>query len=711
MSGSCSHTGATEGIPMTAYNFPAKATAKTAAALREQHAYDYNFWRAVPAAQWRIYAADELEWWSRTIGFARGLVKSGSITIDKRWTAAELNALWDLAVSGKRGIDVHYCTHQDAELAAWTARATTDALAIALAASCNLHSTDTLFAGFSAAQLRPIKRARMISDAQATDSASKSAAKVRRWYFIAADAVTVEEWAAIAPLSCEEMLAVPYGAKPDQFVAVRTNLQGVRASVHKWVEDNALARTYLFSYDSSETATALLLWAASLESVNDPFVAKAAAILEADRDSFRKGWVRERAAPRIANALLAAPDPKAVLAGLRGTTKSKAVIDLLEAAKKLLVTNLGLAGAGAVSWEAMDPDAGAELLESQDDVPKAIAGWLNNADGNAAVRIFLATAVFLIQKKNKGKLGTDEWKTVSAILRRIETTAGPDLPSEITRRNWGKQTMDEAFAWGYELLQRAFDGASTVNKPMSEDELAAAMKALHAASKNERFRGLLAGVLGESFAQKLVRLAAACANHKGGTVTRWFAERTEQAPGAKTINRLYGSPIGVSAKAWPMTKKKKPMQHILTLETRALSNEAQAQLGNTAAIAVFLADINEPYGEHAIVALSRADLALTGKPVREPDIEGVKLELHELRMPKAVYQGGKKTGPLKELRTALDHLDGVLSTDRTSPDWIQEPEPDGALIAQLDATFAPQLNFGDCGAIYIMTGGLVFQCS
>jgi hypothetical protein len=159
---------------------PADVAAESAAALRAKCAFNRDCWRAVPVEQWATSAGAKLHWWSRTIGFARGLVGQGAIAIDEQWTPAELDARWTVAVSGKPGISVRYNTHQDQALAAWTTRAPTHAIAVALVATCQLDSTLTLVEQLSPAQRLAIKRARVLCDAVASESISRSSRSAPR---------------------------------------------------------------------------------------------------------------------------------------------------------------------------------------------------------------------------------------------------------------------------------------------------------------------------------------------------------------------------------------------------------------------------------------------------------------------------------------------------------------------------------------------------
>ncbi len=692
---------------MTAFTFPAKADAKTVTELRSAHNHSHDFWRAVPEAQWNLFAKPGLDWWSRTIGFARGLVTTGSFTWDAQWTPGELDTLWELAVSGRPGITVHYNTHQTAALNAWVARATTAELARALDASCEPGSVTTLFPAFSAAQVAAIKPTRIGADAASTDYYQKAAAATRRWSFVIHTSLSEAEFAALASVNPEDLFPGNI-LDPESVAKVRPHLAAVRPALRAWVT-RALEWEHAFTYDAhAKTETIFVLWAAALEGAQDPLVAQAAAMIAAQKTAFRKERNREKLAERYGGALVAASDPSGVLAALRAATKDKSTIDMLDRARKVLDTNLGRAGTAPVSWGAMDPVAGEALLAASSNAKQAIADALCSADGNVALRVFLSTSL-LLRGSKPDMLGGDEWKTLRSILATLDRTAGDSLPDKIVRPTWGKMTLDEAFAWAWEVAVYALTRTAYSSKPTTEDKLRADVQKLHDASENERFRGLLKGVLGESQGAKLVRLAAACDLAKG-TITRYFVERTDEEPGKQDVNRLYGAPLGVSAKAWPRTKKKQPMHHLITLESRALSPEVRRDLDRAAAIAVFASDLDDPTGGFALVSLSRADLAKAHEPVVAPVIAGVKLALLEIVMPKAAFLGGKKTGPLKELRIALDSLDVVLSTDTVSPRWIQEPEPDGTLIVELRESFASKLNFGDAGAIYVMTGGVVFQC-
>jgi hypothetical protein len=399
-------------------------------------------------------------------------------------------------------------------------------------------------------------------------------------------------------------------------------------------------------------------------------------------------------------ALVAAPDPLGVLAALGAGIRDKGTLDMLNRARAILETNLGLLGVGTVSWAAMEPENGAALLAQSPDPEKLISEALASADANGTLRILFAMAHL---SGGKDRLGSAAWSTVEKVLARLDHVTGDDLAADMTLPLWGKRTIDELFKAFVESIVH-----SLTTQSLPKGELLARLRALHDASTKERFRGLLKGVLGETSIEKLRRLASACDLKE--RVTRRFVERTAAKPAPTDVSRLYGSPIGVSAATWPR-RGEAPMQHVITLATSALSAAAQKEFGSAVAVAAFVEAIDSPDGAWALVRLSASDLERHHEPIVAPAIQGVRLDVHEIAMPAAAFAGGAKKGPLKELRTALDHLDGVLASDVTSPKWIQDPEPRGTLIAELRASFAPQLNFGDQGAIYLMTDGVAFQCA
>ena len=168
---------------------------------------------------------------------------------------------------------------------------------------------------------------------------------------------------------------------------------------------------------------------------------------------------------------------------------------------------------------------------------------------------------------------------------------------------------------------------------------------------------------------------------------------------------------GVSADRIP-TFEGRPMEHIITIETRLFApavRESYAKNG-VVAVSVFLSSRSDhqafaPGSPHAaVVELSAAEIAKGAPVATEGEItdRGVALEAITCTLPDAVFQGGAKKGSLYELRKLLDRTD-FLAPDRGSPRWIQDPQFSGEFLFDLDGEFAglSSLNLGDMGRFYV----------
>lgn len=226
----------------------------------------------------------------------------------------------------------------------------------------------------------------------------------------------------------------------------------------------------------------------------------------------------------------------------------------------------------------------------------------------------------------------------------------------------------------------------------------------------------LEGATVEDVPTRLTRLLASAAKDPklADTVERNIVLRTPTSPGAKTINRLFGPPIGIDIKQWPKKGKAK-LEHVITLETRLLSDAARASLPDkAAAVAVFVDSIQAGFERGVVVPLTKAQLAKGATAVTkgEGSIEaGYALDAIRISIPARVFQGGKKTGTLFELRRLLDRGD-LLMPDRASPNWIQDPpqRDPGSFLFDLDQDFANELNLGDAGRMYVFDETAIMQC-
>jgi hypothetical protein len=199
-------------------------------------------------------------------------------------------------------------------------------------------------------------------------------------------------------------------------------------------------------------------------------------------------------------------------------------------------------------------------------------------------------------------------------------------------------------------------------------------------------------------------LAEAKAKDAKATITLLFPG--EAAPAEDAVNRLYGAPIGVDEARWPQVDGQ-PMAHLLTLETRFLAAEARAHYAakGVVAIAVFLSKIDDheafaPGHAHAaVVELSAVDLTRGEGPAHAAHA-GRALVPVTREVPEAVFRGGAKKSALAALRKVLDRED-FLAPYRRTPRWLQGPEGEGLFLFDVSSDFAPALNMGDGGRLFV----------
>ena len=221
----------------------------------------------------------------------------------------------------------------------------------------------------------------------------------------------------------------------------------------------------------------------------------------------------------------------------------------------------------------------------------------------------------------------------------------------------------------------------------------------------------------ETSRAKLERITATPskgAKAKEATTAATLVFRTSEAPSASTVNRLYGAPIGVSEATWPAFEGK-PMEHLITLETRAFHEEARGyyEKKNVLAVAVFLSSLNSheafaPGSKHAaVVELTATDIA-KGASSAASTYPGIALEAVTKDVPESVFQGGAKKGALFELRKLLDQHD-FLATYRRSPRWLQEPQGGGLFLFDMSGSIASNVNLGDGGTLYVFADTAFIQ--
>jgi antitoxin component YwqK of YwqJK toxin-antitoxin module len=256
----------------------------------------------------------------------------------------------------------------------------------------------------------------------------------------------------------------------------------------------------------------------------------------------------------------------------------------------------------------------------------------------------------------------------------------------------------ERAAWIEWLLRRgAGAGASTLFE--------AAMGTSAYAELTARLRGEGVAVARELDA--LDRLAeaarhAAKKSKKDESEEIYLLRRVRRAEG---LRRIGGVAPGVGLDRWPH-RDGKPMAHVVTLDLASLPALA-SRFPGARALSLFMA---EPRRNGAYVpgndwtALVRSDEAQLAGEAAAPS--GLEL------LPEAGYEVVPTSVPSKvwarssELRSQL-HQVGARVGGR--PTWVQDPAHRGALVMQLDESFAP-LNLGDAGVLYVFEDTAFWQC-
>lgn len=200
-----------------------------------------------------------------------------------------------------------------------------------------------------------------------------------------------------------------------------------------------------------------------------------------------------------------------------------------------------------------------------------------------------------------------------------------------------------------------------------------------------------------------------------GVATRriFLLERDEAAATTTMRSHIGGTPVGISADAWPRRGKRADprMEHLLTLAAADLPGGAWP--GGSAAIALFISDRRNNLAstpdtdETAVVALGAAALS-EGESAGWPpprELARCALRITPVDVPVEVFSGEPSEPDVEALRDALLRSPGYALGE---PIWLQDDAFDGAFVCQLDASLIP-MNLGDQGVLYVFTDRAFWQ--
>jgi hypothetical protein len=452
----------------------------------------------------------------------------------------------------------------------------------------------------------------------------------------------------------------------------------------------------------------------------------------ADKEWFRKSYQASWMSDALGDMLITRDDGEQILAAIGKRLKGKTLADVVAQARARLANHRVIVNPSTpaeIQWGRTDCDDALRMLHGFSDPRPAVEAGISSDDPVAVLNAFVTA--FAFSATYRDNIPPDQRKArelwsfefLARALRALERLYTPSAPD-------GKALHKRIGGWhkaGYrfEPALRWLSWLEGDDEAERERFVDTVLAPLYASTDNVKFKRWieplvtqLRPALAEPTRDRLVRLATQTAADTDETTKRTFVFRTDAAPTATMVNRLFGPPIGVDSKTWPKHGKK-PMQHLITLETRLLSPSVAAAYAKagTQAIAVFVSSLDKheafkPRTKHAvIVPLSAKDIARGAEVIDDDDRTkaGVALDAVTCELPDAVFKGGAKQGALWELRRTLDQTDFV-SLDRTSPNWIQDPQPAGVFLFELDENFAGELNLGDAGRFYVFDATAFMQC-
>jgi hypothetical protein len=432
-----------------------------------------------------------------------------------------------------------------------------------------------------------------------------------------------------------------------------------------------------------------------------------------------EAWARERyqienLGRALGNAAIAAEGPDQMLAAIgSGLTRTRYAEVVAIATAQLANHRAALDAGGAITiaWDNTRSKEAQHLLGKATDPRAVVDAGLRSAGPVGTLNALASACTFVAEARMKP--GFDEaaararwgWDFVESAVRALEARYGVDAPD-------GEELMARLGAEGRFCdanrgFQEAFEFFARLHGGDGRDAfIARVLVPLVRTTKNVRFRGWTTDLVrghgsDEPVLARIERLAREASAEGGPTVRRSFLVRGTAAPSAHQVNRLYGPPIGFADDA--PTFEGQPMRHVVTVSERCLGGA-----GGDGAVAVFVSSLSDhqaffPDTAHAaVVWLGPEDLAKGAAVIAsdDPTVAGVALEAITVEIPEAVLdRKARLDGARFELREELSRTD-VLQPGR-APLWIQEPEGSDEFLFDLDGTFAPEVNLGDCGRMYV----------
>lgn len=204
-------------------------------------------------------------------------------------------------------------------------------------------------------------------------------------------------------------------------------------------------------------------------------------------------------------------------------------------------------------------------------------------------------------------------------------------------------------------------------------------------------------------------------------VTVYLIEKSHNKPLNTDINRIGGSPIGISDDSWPHFEGK-PMVHLITIDLTSVPVLKKKFADHVRAITLFVSDLveNEAYypenDETKVIHLKEADIKKVPHRVSVNDPKNVMpaftFQCHEIEVPKIIFTEDiysildeDESNPICELYNVL-FGSAIVGGEAL---WLQEPEYNGEFVLQFDESFI-NMNLGDAGSMYVFKDVAFWQC-
>lgn len=197
------------------------------------------------------------------------------------------------------------------------------------------------------------------------------------------------------------------------------------------------------------------------------------------------------------------------------------------------------------------------------------------------------------------------------------------------------------------------------------------------------------------------------------TITTYLIKKQERMPLDTELNRIAGSPIGITDSDWPRYLGKK-MHHLVTLDLDTAPALKTSFSSDTKAVSLFLSDIIHheawaPDNDHVVVIELTADqlgfgvnsdVPLFDEDFREP-IAGT-FSCHEVELPSAVFSyelvETSESMSLRRLQIAIEEYDLAAGY----PIWLHDDDSPVPIVMQFCEGFV-DINMGDGGMMYWFT--------